>query len=370
MDKNARFFRSLLLPPLFAFSAFWFLTGAGNDPVFGVSAENISVPTVAAAPVPSQPALYYGHELTVYVDGTPLSLPGLSAEDASRHYAPAAAFLDALDEGFWAGEKDSLAYTPYWHIGAEYLCVEDFCAAWGISTYRDAEDARLWCTSAAGDWAVPSGYSVPALMYHGVGDNLRPGAELVVTTENLDRQLALLLERGYTPIWFADLKHVDSIEKPVLLTFDDGYLDNYTELFPLLQKYHIKATLFIVSGFLDNEHTVSREQIREMLDSGLVSIQCHTQYHLDLDTLGYDQQVEELCWSKVALLELTDQEPYVIAYPRGRQNEDSLEICRNEYRFGVKMGGPLYITGDDPLLIHRLSIPRSMTMEEFAARFA
>ena len=304
-------------------------------------------------------------EQTVYVDGTALASPVLSTEDGSRHYTTAAEFLGALDRDFWAGE--TLDCACYSCNGQDYLCIEDFCREHGLSLYREEDDPRLWCSSAAGEWQVPTGYSVPVLMYHGVGDDLRPGAELVVRTEALDEQLALLRERGYTPIWFEDLKHVDQIEKPILLTFDDGYLDNYTELFPLLLKYRMKATLFLVSGYLDNPHTVGAAEIREMLDSGLVSIQCHTQYHLDLDTLSREQQEEELCWSKVELLKLTNREPYVIAYPRGRQNEDTLEICRGEYRFGVKMGGAAYVTGDDPLLIHRIGIYRSTSLAEFAS---
>ena len=106
-----------------------------------------------------------------------------------------------------------------------------------------------------------------------------------------------------------------------------------------------------------------------MQASGLVSIQCHTQYHPDLDTLSAELQEEELCWSKVELLKLTNREPYVIAYPRGRQNEDTLTICRKDYRFGVKMGGPAYVTGDDPLLIYRIGIYRSTSLQQFEAQF-
>ena len=357
MNKKIRVFLVLLfflLPSLFALA----LLRAG---------QREGLPVFAGRSVLRE--LDYEHELSLYVDGTLLSSPGLSAEEMRRHYAPAKEFLAALDGEFWRGEKESLRWFPYRLNGKSYLCVEDFCAAYGISTYRDPEDSRMWCTSAAGDWQVPEGYRVPVLMYHGVGDNLRPGAELVVRTSELERQLVLLLDRGYTPIWFSDLKHVDKIQKPILLTFDDGYRDNYTELFPLLQKYGIKVTLFMVSGYVDGPYSLCADQIREMQASGLVSVQCHTQYHLDLDTLNYDQQVPELCWSKVALLELTNREPYVIAYPRGRQNDETLAICRDDYRFGVKMGGEPYVTGDEPLLIHRIGVYRSTSLEDFAARF-
>ena len=311
-------------------------------------------------------------ELEILVDGAPLPGPCYSVpgqDGTTRHLAPAAQFVAAMDDSFWAGEKEGLDLTGLLWADGRYLSVEEACAAWGIALYQAPEDDRLWCTSAAGDWSVPEGIEVPVLLYHGVGDDLRPGAELVVRTEELEAQLQLLLERGYTPIWLEDLKHADEIQKPVILTFDDGYRDNYTELFPLLQRYGVKATLFVVPGYLGNECNLSEAQIREMLASGLVSIQCHTWYHLDLDTLSCEEQVQQLCWSRVMLLQLTDRLPYAIAYPRGRQNEETLSICREEYRFGLKMGGERYVTGADPLLIHRISIPRSMTLEDFAALF-
>ena len=360
-NRNKRLV-SFLLPPFMLFSSFWLFAGVRDTaPEASVSPQ----PSPAEIPAPD-PALPYEREFTLYVDGTLQPSPCLATAEG-LHYAEAEAFLASLDDAFWSGEKDAMTYIPTSHLGRDYLCVEDFCAQWGISTYLDAEGARLWCTSAAGDWTPPAGFRVPVLMYHAVGDDLRPGAELVVKTEELEKQLQHLLDRGYTPIWFEDLKHVDQIAKPVILSFDDGYRDNYTELFPLLQKYGVKATLFVVSGYLDQSTCLSPDMIREMLDSGLVSIQCHTWYHLDLDSLSYEEQIEQLCWSKVMLLELTNREPYVIAYPRGRQNEDTLAICRDDYRFGVKMGGAPYDTGDDPLLIHRISVPRRMTLEEYAA---
>ncbi|MBR5093890.1 MAG: polysaccharide deacetylase family protein [Oscillospiraceae bacterium] len=395
MEKSVKRIRSVLLPPFALFAALWLLfePAAGAETASGAAtaadrtvpvAENVSSPPVPS-PSPAESFLPPGaRELRIVVDGAELAGPcwsvpgdgepgkanaGAADRAAPRHYAPADQFLAALDGDFWAGEKEALDLDPFLFPGQDLVCVEDACAALGISLYRAPDDGQLWCSSAAGDWAVPEGVRVPVLMYHGVGDDLRPGEELVVRTEDLEAQLRLLLDRGYTPIWFSDLKHADQIRKPVLLTFDDGYRDNYTELFPLLRRYGVKATIFVVPGYLENEHCLGPDEIREMLASGLVSIQCHTWYHLDLDTLSYEEQIEQLCWSKVMLLELTDREPYVIAYPRGRQNDDTLAICRGDYRFGVKMGGAPYVTGDDPLLIHRISIPRSMRLDEFAALF-
>ena len=364
MGKQQHALASLLLPPLLLASAIGLFGSAGTLRASARTAS-LSGPARAASPMPSIP---YENETAIFVDGNLLPSPGLCSADG-LHYAPAEAFLAALDDSFWKDEKASLRYESMPHGGTGYLCVEQVCADWGVSTYLDGSGDRLWCTSAAGDWSVPEGYRVPVLMYHSVGDDLWPGEELVVRADDLAAQLEHLLARGYTPIWFEDLKHIDEIVKPVILTFDDGYRDNYTQLFPLLKHFGVKATIFVVSGYLDKAASLDRDMILDMLASGLVSVQCHTWYHPDLDTLAYDEQVQQLCWSKVALLELTDREPYVIAYPRGRQNEDTLDICRKEYRFGLKMGGAPYVTGDDPLLIHRIAIPRGMSLEDFASRF-
>lgn len=303
---------------------------------------------------------------TVYVDGTAIPAAFLS-RDGNGTYVRADDFLTALDRDFWSGE--ALNYEAVSRGGEVYLCVEDFSQANGLGLYDADPSGDLWCSSAAGDWTVPEGISVPALMYHGVGDDTWTTPLLFVRANDLEEQLQWLLEQGYTPIWFSDLKHADQIQKPILLTFDDGWSDNYTELFPLLQKYRIKATFFVIVGNIGkNQHAMNAQQLRELNESGLVSLQCHSLYHPDLNTLSREEQNRELTWSKVELMKLTGRIPYVIAYPRGLENADTLSICRREYRFGVKMGGERYVTGDDPLLIHRIAVPRDMPLEDFIAR--
>ncbi|MBO5556557.1 MAG: polysaccharide deacetylase family protein, partial [Oscillospiraceae bacterium] len=304
-------------------------------------------------------------ELRLYVDGRALAEPGLWDQASGRHYAPADAFLSALDGDFWAGEKEGMHPRRVRLRRSTYLWVEDFCREQGIAVY--GEDDTLWCTSAAGDWAPPAGCRVPVLMYHGVGDDLWTTEELFVSPGAMEQQLRFLLDQGYAPLWFSDLKHADRYEKPVILTFDDSFSDLYTELFPLLRQYGVKATVFVIQGTLGWGHTLTPEQVREMADSGLVSIQCHTQYHGYLDEMDPEEQERELTWSKVGLLKLTNRQPYAIAYPSGRQDDTTLAICRKEYRFGVKMSGPVYHTGDDPLRIHRIYVARSTTIGEFAA---
>ena len=321
----------------------------------------------AAAPAMSlEPAPLLVRAGELYLDG--VRIPELrTSPDGSRTYAPAAEVRAALDPVFWAGEE--LEYRAVAREGRDWLWLEDFCRRHGIACYTEGPPGPIWCTSAAGEWTMPQGIRAPVLMYHGVGDDTWTAPELFVRASELEQQLRWLLEKGYTPIWFSDLKHAGQIEKPVLLCFDDGWSDNYTQLFPLLQKYQVKATLFIVAGTVGwSERVMDWPQLLEMQDSGLVELQCHSLYHPDLDSLTREEQIPELCWSKLELMRHTGRIPYVIAYPRGRENADTREICRAEYRFGLKMAGPVYVTGADSLAICRIGIPRGLALEDFAAK--
>ena len=239
------------------------------------------------------------------------------------------------------------------------------CQILGMSFYEDED--HLYITSENGDLSIPEGYHVPTLMYHAVGDDLWGYWDLFVSPAEMEAQLQYLTENGFTTIHFSDLQYIDRIEKPVLLTFDDGYVDNYQNLFPLLQKYNCKATIFVITGSLgSNEHSMTWEQAKEMADSGLVSIQSHTVTHPDLDLLTAEAQTEELLQSKLAILRNVGREPYVISYPTGRYNADTLPIAETLYDFGLKMNGQDYFTGQNPMEINRWYVPRGLALGTFA----
>ena len=127
--------------------------------------------------------------------------------------------------------------------------------------------------------SVRDGVKIPVLLYHGVSNWVWGFDYLFVSPNNMRRQLQWLKDNGYETIFFSDLTHLSDYQKPILLTFDDGYDGNYTNLFPMLQEYNMKATIFVVSDEIGNEHRMDKYQLREMSDSGLVSIQSHTKSH-------------------------------------------------------------------------------------------
>ena len=238
------------------------------------------------------------------------------------------------------------------------LPVESFCDAIQIGLLYDEEFDHLYCTPGAGDWELPQGYYVPVMMYHGIegGD---PAANLFVHPRDLEDQIVYMLENGYTPIWFSDLEHVEDYEKPVLLTFDDGWRNNYTNMLPLLEKYHVKVTIFAVAEFIEKSTIhLYEDEVLEMAASGYVDFQSHTMTHEDLTTLQPEKQEYELRESRLYFTRLLGKEPFVLAYPIGGSNEEVQELASHYYRFGVKMfeNKPLirpYNTSDDPMLVYR-----------------
>ena len=275
--------------------------------------------------------------------------------------------LRAKIGGFFFGDRwCKLPIGPVVTEDGVYVPLEALCEGLGIGYFYDTDRFHAYVTPAAGRWEIPEGYRVPTLMYHGVSDEGWGAVELFVRPADLEAQLQYLTENGYTPIWFEDLAHVDKIEKPVLLTFDDGYVDNYTELFPLLQKYQVKATVFVIAGTVDyNTNNLTSAQIREMSDSGLVSIQSHTQTHPYLSALDAKTQEWEMTRSKLMLTRITGKEPYVLCYPSGNFTDETLELTRRHYRMGVDMGNFWYTTGDDPYQVRRWYVSRYTTLGAF-----
>ena len=211
------------------------------------------------------------------------------------------------------------------------------------------------------------GRQVPVLMYHAVGDDCWGEEHLFVRPAELEQQLQYLSENGYETIFFEDLAHLERYEKPVILTFDDGYDDNYTLLLPLLQKYHMKATIFMIAGDIGGPHKLTQPQLRELTQSGLVSIQSHGWSHKNMADMGWTELVCELLRSKLALTLACGRVPTAVSYPNGKCTERTRTAAGWFYAYGVRTFDGTYLTGTDPLLIPRTAIPRGMPPEQFQA---
>jgi peptidoglycan/xylan/chitin deacetylase (PgdA/CDA1 family) len=149
---------------------------------------------------------------------------------------------------------------------------------------------RLYSSSALEQEKISA--NIPVLVYHHLDPEADGSNAMVVTPETFEAQIKALSEAGYTGITIQQmLDYVNTgeplPEKPVLITLDDGYLSNYEYAFPILQKYNMKATIFVIGSsvghtmyYKDTQYTLTPhfdlQQMKEMSDSGLISIQSHT----------------------------------------------------------------------------------------------
>ena len=177
---------------------------------------------------------------------------------------------------------------------------------------------------------------VRILNYHMV-DNRE--LSLAVTPKDFERQMVWLKNNGFETITPAEL-HAALTEgaelpaKPVLITFDDGYVDNYTNAYPILKKYNLKATIFIVTGFVSSRKGyLTWDQLREMEANG-ISVEGHTMTHRALTDLSDDEAKEELAASKRLIEEKLGKTVTCFAYPTGAYN---LHIASLVQEAGYKM---------------------------------
>lgn len=151
--------------------------------------------------------------------------------------------------------------------------------------------------------------TVPIFMYHFILEDYGeyPDTENFLKPETLEEQLKYISENGYQTIYIDEMDDLYKYEKPVALTFDDCFVYFYNNAFPLLKKYNQKATIFVITDYINGENYLTEEQIKEMADSGLVKVESHSKTHQYLDEMTYDEQVVEAVESKKRLEDITGQ---------------------------------------------------------------
>jgi peptidoglycan/xylan/chitin deacetylase (PgdA/CDA1 family) len=176
-----------------------------------------------------------------------------------------------------------------------------------------------------------SSVRVPVLMYHRVRVPVAadtPSQRLMtVTPASFQKQMQALADGGYTPVTPDDLLYalVTSTSKlpakPVMLTFDDGYKDDFTNVLPVLERLNFHATFYIVPAATRFGGFMSPDMIRKAADSGYVTIGSHTMHHADLRTLSPEDRESELRDSRELLQDWSGQTVDSFAYPYGFLNE-------------------------------------------------
>lgn len=180
-------------------------------------------------------------------------------------------------------------------------------------------------------------YRIPVLMLHYV-ENVKDKGDTIRISLNdppslLESQIKTLVDAGYTFITPSDLADIlDGIklppDKPIVLSFDDGHRDFYTDAFPILKKYNVKSVIYVITGFLGQPDFLTNDELKEISESGLVEIGAHTVDHVALK--GQNQQIvaKEVNNSKVFLESDLGISVTTFAYPYGSFDLPSIQIIK------------------------------------------
>ena len=196
-----------------------------------------------------------------------------------------------------------------------------------------------------------------------VTENPRPDAEpYVVPPEEFAAQLDYLREEGYTTITPQDYARArkgkqELPEKPVILSFDDGYEDNHRVVLPMLEERGMRAVFYMVTNDIGQPGYMTWEDLFDLERRGM-EIGSHTANHLPLTTLTPAQQRDELRLSKLMLEWKGMKTIYSFSYPNGAYDAGVVAMLQEEaYLTAVTGEAGLNTTETNPYLLHRVNIP-------------
>lgn len=184
---------------------------------------------------------------------------------------------------------------------------------------------------------APEEVRIPILMYHSISD-ANPDNSLLVPPAMFKEQMDWLNNNGFTTMTLDEA--LDSLttgkvpKKPVVVTFDDGYVDNYTAAFPVLKENNMKGVFFVITDYMGETagNSMSIDMLKEMKAAGM-EIENHTANHLELNALSREDAYNSIKNGQNFLRDVLGVESKYLCYPAGRYNEVTIEI---EKELGVK----------------------------------
>jgi peptidoglycan/xylan/chitin deacetylase (PgdA/CDA1 family) len=215
--------------------------------------------------------------------------------------------------------------------------------------------------------------SIPILMYHNVGEwDIYESAlsqRFKIPPLTLDTHLQYISE-NYNVISLSNIydsltNDIELPENPIVLTFDDGWRGVYTEAFPLLQKYDLRATIFLItSHYGEKDGYLTKDQIQEMIDSGFVEIGNHTVHHPMLGFLNQNDIMKEIKDANASLKQDFGIHSTTFSYPGGSYNKLVLEVLEKlGYKTAVTVNAGQEQSEDELLLLKRIAVDGGDTVE-------
>lgn len=189
----------------------------------------------------------------------------------------------------------------------------------------------LGIAGAALAWASSRFYTVPIIMYHQVYDAGHRRLD-TVSPERFEWHMAYLKKHRFHVLPLSALVRIVKEGEPlprkiVVISFDDGYENNYRYAFPILKKYQFPATIFMISDFVNVQGYLTTAQLKEMLAHG-IEIGSHTRRHVYLPDVSPEERVQEIKGSKARLEEELGVPVGMFSYPTGGFSEEIKQQVR------------------------------------------
>lgn len=186
--------------------------------------------------------------------------------------------------------------------------------------------------------SASASYRIPIVMYHYVEyvrDKKDYTRQLLDTEPKVfEAQIRTMVDANFT---FLKMNEVADIlegtrrlpEKPVAITFDDGYKDFFTDAYPILKKYKVKATAYVVPGFFDKPNYMSAAQILTLSKDKNIELGAHTMHHVWLKDMPLSLKEREIVESKYKLEDLIHKPVVSFAYPYGAFDNLAIDLVKN-----------------------------------------
>ena len=210
------------------------------------------------------------------------------------------------------------------------------------------------------------------LMYHSIiPKGKKPLDRWELSVSNFYSQISLLKSEGWTTACVRDLLEAESLPlRTVVITFDDGYSDNFKNAFRRLAEYGMRATWFIVSKRVDKQSWLSSSQLHEMAAAGM-EIGAHTRTHVRLPELNRSEIEDEVIGSKKELEAMLSLPIKSFAYPYGLFNEESVEAVRKAgFQIACTTRTGWFGSAPDILRVRRVAVFSHDSLSSFARKLA
>ncbi len=224
---------------------------------------------------------------------------------------------------------------------------------------------------------------VPVLMYHSIADHAVARYQTwTVTPQQFAAQMHYLHSHDYTPITVAQYAICRTQPellpaKPVVITFDDGYADFYTQAWPILQYYRFVASMYVVTGLPESTQPTPADlapipymtwaQLHQIQQGG-IEVAAHTHSHVKLDTVALPQAEWEICHSKAVLEAKLGRSVTTFAYPYGRYSPAVCAAVKQAgYAAACAVRYDMSALNDEVLALARIIVQPNHSLADFAA---